>query len=455
MFSFETIVAPATASGEGSVGIVRLSGPRASAMLAAVFSGHTPVAAMASHRLYYGRLLNSDGLLVDSVLAVVMNAPRSYTGEEVVEVHCHGGSQVLRSVLDLFLHQGARMADPGEFTRRAFLNGRIDLSQAEAVIDVIRARSERAGRVALAQLEGRLSQQLYAYTSELKQALALLEAHIDFPDDEVGSLDLSLLVSSTTFVKKSMQSLVDSFDTGRVLRDGMSVLILGRPNVGKSSLLNSLLGEQRAIVTPIAGTTRDTLEEQLVLAGFPVRLIDAAGVRDTEDPIELEGVARAREKAGSADLVLLVVDGSLSLCKEDELAVSLCRPASTLVVVNKCDLPVVVDVTALSSFVETVEVSTRSGEGLDSLRRAIADLLDSSPFSGDEGLIVTERRHLDALLLAIAALGRFSLAAENGQPLECLAMDLRDALSSLGLITGETTPDEILDQIFSRFCIGK
>lgn len=455
MFSFDTIVAPATACGEGSVGIVRLSGPRAAAMLAAVFSGRTPVATMASHRLYYGRLLNSDGLLIDSVLSVVMNAPHSYTGEEVVEVHCHGGVQVLRSVLNLFLHQGARMADPGEFTRRAFVNGRLDLSQAEAVIDIIRARSERAGRIALAQLEGSLSQQLYTYSSELTQALALLEAHIDFPDDEVGSLDLSMLVASTSSIKKSMQSLADSFDMGRVLRDGLSVLILGRPNVGKSSLLNALLGEQRAIVTSIAGTTRDTLEEQLVLAGFPVRLIDAAGIRDTEDPIELEGVTRAQEKAGSADLILLVVDGSVPLCKEDQLAISLCRPASTLIVVNKCDLPIVVDVSTLPSFVVTVEVSTRSGRGLESLRRAIVDLLASGPFAGDEGVVVTERRHLDALLLAIAALGRFSLAAGSNQPLECLAMDLRDALASIGLITGETTPDEILDKIFSSFCIGK
>ena len=308
MLNFDTIVAPVTPPGEGGVGIVRLSGPQAVTYLKESFRCKTKHEEFESHRLYYGQLFNTHEVRLDEVLAVVMRSPRSYTGEDVVEVHCHGGIQIMRSVLDLFLAAGARMAAPGEFTQRAFLHGRLDLSQAEAVVDVIKARSERSGQVALDQLEGHLSRKIYAYSDQLKSALALLEAHIDFPDDEVGSLDLSSLVEPIRGQVDEMVALANSFDVGRVLREGVSILILGRPNVGKSSLMNALLGESRAIVTSVAGTTRDTLEESLVLAGFPVRLIDAAGVRETDDPIEKEGVRRASSKARSADLILLVVD---------------------------------------------------------------------------------------------------------------------------------------------------
>ena len=455
MQPFETIVAPATAPGEGSIGIVRLSGVHAVALLEEVFSGKTPVQNMSSHRLYRGRLLNREQRIVDSVLVVIMRAPHSYTGEDVVEVHCHGGSQVLRGVLDLFLECGAVMAAPGEFTKRAFLNGRLDLAQAEAVIDVIRARSERSGRVALSQLEGRLSRQIHAFADELKQSLALLEAHIDFPDDEVGSLDLPALIRPINRLHGDICELTETFDTGRILREGLSLLILGRPNVGKSSLMNALLGEARAIVTPIPGTTRDTLEENLVLAGVPLRLIDSAGVRDTEDVVEREGVRRAREKASAADLVLLVVDGSESFTEEDRLAMSLCQPETTLAVVNKSDLPRRFSVQELGCIADHVEISTLSGDGLDGLKEAIVDKVRGGHGPDEEGLVVSERRHRDALLRASRALERLVAAANSRDPLECLAMELRDALAALGEITGETTPDEILDQIFSRFCIGK
>lgn len=456
MLSSDTIVAPVTPPGEGGVGIVRLSGSRASEFLKQVFRPSGAAVEMESHRLYHGHLLALDGNPVDEVLAVVMRAPRSYTGEEVVEVQGHGGTQVLRAVLDLFLAVGARMAAPGEFTQRAFLNGRLDLAQAEAVIDLIKARSDRAGRVALAQLDGHLSRTIYSYSDQLKESLALLEAHIDFPDDEVGVLDLDALLAPVSVLTDEMKMLVDSFDLGRALRDGISVLILGRPNVGKSSLMNALLGESRAIVTDVAGTTRDTLEESLVLAGYPVRLVDAAGVRNTDDPIELEGVRRAQEKALSADLVLLVVDGSKPLDSEDFVAYELCSPEKSLLVVNKSDQAQGCDLTRLDNFRSHVPVSAKHGFGLENLRDAIVDHLNSESGAGaDEGVVVTERRHRDALLQGIASLDNLVGSAREHAPLECLAMDLREALAALGLITGETTPDEILDQIFSRFCIGK
>jgi tRNA modification GTPase len=455
MLSFDTIVAPATPPGEGGVGIVRLSGPCSVEILGSVFRGKRTINRMESHHLYHGHLLDGSGSLVDEVLAVIMRGPRSYTGEDVVEVHCHGGTQIQRCVLDLFLATGARMALPGEFTQRAFLNGRLDLAQAEAVVSLIGARSERASRVALAQLDGTLSQRVYQYSSRLKDSLALLEAHIDFPDDEVGTLDLSSLSAAVKNLSSEMSCLMESFDLGRVLREGIGVLILGRPNVGKSSLMNALLGEPRAIVTEVAGTTRDTIEEQLVLVGFPVRLVDAAGVRYTEDPIEREGVRRAREKAAVADLVLMVVDGASRLNNDDLLALELCKSDKTLVVVNKCDQAQIADLSCFSAFPQ-VFVSAKYGLGLSVLRDSIANHFSSDTgFSGDEGVIVTERRHRDALLQAIVALERSLASLTASLPFECLAMDLRDALGALGLITGETTPDEILDQIFSRFCIGK
>ena len=456
MLSFDTIVAPATPPGEGGVGIIRISGPQAVDFLGVTFHGKANVTEMESHKLYHGQLVNRDDERVDEVLAVIMRAPRSYTGEDVVEVHCHGGVQILRSVLDLFLDAGVRMARPGEFTQRAFLNGRLDLAQAEAVIEVIRARSERASRVALDQLDGHLSREIYSFSQQLKQSLALLEAHIDFPDDEVGALDLPRLLAPLQQIALEVETLAGSFNVGRVLREGVSVLILGRPNVGKSSLMNAILGESRAIVNEQAGTTRDTLEEQLVLAGFPVRLVDAAGVRDTDDPVEQEGVRRAREKATAADLVLMVVDGSCPLTDQDVLALELCHPDKTLVVVNKSDQAQCCDLNRLARFPCRVEVSAKYNLGLDNLSAAILEILKSDTVSlGEEGVVVTERRHRDALLLARDALKQLVVSVSASAPLECLAMDLREALSALGLITGETTPDEILDQIFSQFCVGK
>ena len=451
----DTIVAPATPPGEGGVGILRLSGAQAETLLARTFHGRIAPSAMLSHRLYHGRLCRSDGSALDEVLAVIMRAPHSYTRENVVEVHCHGGSQLLRSALDLFLAAGARLARPGEFTQRAFLNGRLDLSQAEAVAALIAARSEQAARAALAQLDGRLSRQLEHYTTQLRELLLLLEAHIDFPDDDLGALDLPALTGRAAAVQAEMVRLLATFDTGRALREGLSVLILGRPNVGKSSLLNALLGEARAIVTEIPGTTRDTVEEQLVLGGFPLRLVDTAGVRHTADPIEQEGVRRARDKAAAADLVLLVVDASQPLHAEDQMAMALAPPERTVLVLNKCDLPAVPAAAECASFPRQVVISARHGCGLAALQAAIvAHLGGVSDVAGD-GVILTERRHREALAAASAALDDFLVTASTGAPLECLAFDLREALAALGQITGETTPDAILEQIFSRFCIGK
>jgi tRNA modification GTPase len=434
---------------------VRLSGPAAQRLLAEAFRGRLDPSAMVSHHLYRGRLVRVDDSPVDEVLAVIMRAPHSYTGEDVVEVHCHGGGQVMRSTLDLFLAAGARLAHPGEFTQRAFLNGRIDLAQAEAVAALIGARSEQAARLALAQLDGKLSLRLQRYAMELRDLLTLLEAHIDFPDDDLGPLDRPALAERVTAVREDMEQLLETFDSGRALREGVRVLILGRPNVGKSSLLNALLGEARAIVTAIPGTTRDTVEEQLVLGGLPLRLVDTAGVRDTIDPIEQEGVRRARDKAAAADLILLVIDASQALTAEDRMAMALAPPERTVLVRNKSDLPEGCALEELRVFARQVVVSARDGNGMAALEAAVVGFFcGHSAAAGDE-VILCERRHREALAEALLLLKGLLKGQIGGAPLECLAMDLREALSALGRITGETTTDDILEQIFGRFCIGK
>jgi len=452
----DTIVAPATPPGEGGIAILRLSGPRAEAVLDAVFRGRVAASAMASHRLYHGRLCRADGTALDDVLAVLMRTPRSYTGEDVAEIHCHGGSCLLRAALDLCLAAGARLARPGEFTQRAFLNGRLDLAQAEAVAALIAARSEQAARAALAQLDGRLSNLLHRFTADLRDLLTLIEAHIDFPDDDLGGLDLIAVDERAAVIRAAMNRLLATFDTGRALRDGVSVLILGRPNVGKSSLLNALLGEARAIVTEIPGTTRDTVEEHLVLGGIPLRLVDTAGVRDTVDPIELEGVRRARDKVAAADLVLLLVDSSQPLSAEDRMAMALAPPERTLLVRNKCDLPVGTEAADLAGFQRQVTVSAKHGHGMTDLEAAVVDFFSGGASAAlEEGVVLTERRHREALADALVAIERLRVASSAGRPLECLAMELREALDALGRITGETTPDDILERIFQQFCIGK
>ena len=456
MRSAETIVAVATPPGEGGIGIIRLSGPLAESYLDQLFRSSCPVSERRSHHLYLGYLHDSAGVMIDEILAVVMRTPHSYTREDVVEVHCHGGMLVIRRILDAFLEVGARLAGPGEFTQRAFLNGRMDLSQAEAVIDLIRSRSESAGRVALAQLDGLVSRTVKEMTEYLSDLLSHVESHIDFPEEDIDFAEISYMDDQAAKLYRQITSFLEHFDMGRILREGLSVLILGKPNVGKSSLLNRLLGEARAIVTDIPGTTRDTIEENLVLDGIPIRLIDTAGVRDTNDPVEAEGVSRARDKVSSADLILLVVDGSRPLDDEDYLAYDACREGKVLLVRNKADKPQTLlseDFAGLPS----VLLSCQSGDGFSHLKEQMLILLRGTSTPGDvaQEIVFSDRRHRDALLRSKDALDRFRSALSQGLSPEFFALELREALDALGEITGKTTSVDILDRIFLRFCIGK
>jgi tRNA modification GTPase len=454
MSNEETIVAPATPPGEGGVGIIRISGPGAENALLRSFRPHRPLESLQSHRLYYGQVCDRDDRVIDEVLAVLMRGPHSYTREDVAEIHCHGGSQVIRAILKLFLDQGLRLARPGEFTLRAFVNGRLDLARAEAVIDLIRSRSEGARSVAVGQLQGRLSARIHHFRERLADLLSLVESHIDFPEDDIEAPILIELSSSAEQLGQEMDLLLNTFDSGRLLREGLSVLILGRPNVGKSSLLNRLLGESRAIVSEIPGTTRDTIEEVLVLGGVPLRLIDTAGMRDSDHPVEVEGISRAKAKIDGADLVLLVVDGSRPLLDDDLVSLSACAHRPTLLVVNQADralLPLPESFQSLPS----IHVSAATGEGLEALQSAIVSSFQGGAGDPGETILLSDQRHYQALRGARSALQAFLSEMRAGSSPEFLAMELRESLGALGEITGETASEDILERIFSRFCIGK
>lgn len=455
LFANDTIVAPATPPGSGGIAIVRLSGPKAVALLRQIFFPSCHTATLAPRRLYHGHLRDhARQMTMDEVLAVVMPGPHSYTGEDVAEIHCHGGPLVVRSIVDDLLACGCRLAHPGEFTQRAFVNGRIDLSRAEAIADLIQARSSGAMQIALAQLGGRLQLEVESYRSVLAELLSFVELHIDFFDEDIAHPDFSQVRLSGENLSMRMEQLLAGFDQGRVLREGVSVLIVGRPNVGKSSLLNALLGESRAIVSDIPGTTRDTIEEPVVIGGLPLRLVDTAGIRETFDPVEAEGVRRARERLASADLVVLVIDSSHPLTSDDHLAMSACVDRRVIVALSKADLPRYRHDPALFPG-PVVELSVHSGTGLDELRQQVSSTFLTSSDASPESFFLADRRHRAAVLRAHAALTRFLAGLEVNASAEFLSADLRDALSAVGEVTGETTPDEILELIFSRFCIGK
>jgi tRNA modification GTPase len=455
MYVEDTIAAIATPVGCGGIGIIRVSGSDASSIADKVFIKQGN-GGFDSHRFYYGRIVDpADGSLIDEGMAVLMLAPRSYTREDVLELHCHGGYLLVQRVLDACLRAGARLSHAGEFTRRAFLNGRIDLCQAESIIDLINSRTEMSLAFAQSQREGALSARLAEISGLLKNVLALTEAFIDFPEEDLDDAVLGQIELLVNQSRDGLVSLLNSFDQGRVIRDGIAVLLAGKPNVGKSSLLNALTLEQRAIVSHIPGTTRDVIEEIISIDGLPVRIIDSAGIRHSHDEIEQEGIRRSLEKMALADLVLFMVDGSQSLDDQDRDLLSALSDKRFITVINKSDLPLILDETELPSGVPTVHLSTKDGSGVDQLRSVIFDSFMGDQVSSRDHIAITTVRHRDIIARALVGLDRFSNQIGTGVSGELQAIDLRDTLAAIGEITGETTPDAILDIIFSSFCIGK
>jgi tRNA modification GTPase len=452
----DTIAAISTPPGEAGIGIVRLSGPQAEDIARQLFRPRRPREPWQSHRLYLGHILDSRGHVLDEVLLTLMRAPHTYTREDVVEIHCHSGFAVLKAILGEVLARGARLARPGEFTLRAFLAGRLDLSQAEAVLEVIQARTQASLRVAAAHLAGGLGKRLGELRSTLLNILAQVEAALDFPE-EAAELSPQELREELAGPLEELEKLLATYRQGRLLREGVRVVLAGRPNVGKSSLLNRLLDADRAIVTDIPGTTRDVIEETISLAGIPLRLSDTAGLREARDLVEELGVARSRERLAQADLILLLVDAGAPLSSEDAQTLEDLAQRPVLIVLNKIDLPQQLKVEDLRPYSSqpVVEISALTGQGLANLEQTMMDLVLAGGVQA-AGEIVTQARHAELLRQAQAALFRGRELLEQAEPpWELLAFEVLEALQALGEITGEAVADAVLDQIFEQFCIGK
>ena len=456
----ETISAVITALGEGAVGIVRMSGEQALAVGETLFKAASgkKLAEYKPNTMVYGHVYDQDGSLVDEVLAVFMQGPRSYTAEDVVEIQCHGGLQSLKKILQLTYAAGARPAEAGEFTKRAFLNGRIDLTQAEAVMDIIRSRSEASLKLAARQQQGQLAKELRGLRSALVDVVVNLEAVIDYPEEDIEDVTYGRVQESIASCNDAIDSLLAHAHTGKILREGLRTAIVGKPNVGKSSLLNALLKEERAIVSQYAGTTRDVIEEQLLLDGVPLVLADTAGIRSTEDFVEKIGVEKSRQLLQDAELVICVVDGSEGLTAEDEAILAAASGKPCVIIVNKSDLGLAVDLEELKERFGQDKVMTLSAKtltGVEAFSAWLKDYVYGSEGALSDGAYVQNARQERLLREARQSLEDASQAAAAMLPYDCIEIDVRTAIDLLGEITGDTVQDEIINEIFSRFCIGK
>lgn len=457
----DTIAAISTPIGEGGIGIVRLSGDQAIEIVDTFFqaASGTTLKDVTSHTLLYGSIVDpKTGRKIDEVLTTLLRRPRTYTREDTVEINCHGGIVALHQTLLLALESGCRLAEPGEFTKRAFLNGRIDLAQAEAVIDVIRSRTAVSLQIAMRQLEGRLSQKVTELREALLNVQAHLEAAIDFPEEDLSPFSGQHLQQEIERILRETDRLLDNAEGGQVYREGIKVAIVGRPNVGKSSLLNALARESKAIVTSIPGTTRDIIEEVVSIRGIPLRLRDTAGLGEPGDEIEQIGMELSRKSIQAADLVLYVADGSEPLAAEDLSIISEIKHKKTLAVVNKIDLPERIEEKRLRQVLEPeklVRISALNGDGLDDLEQAVVDLVFAGKVFSLDDTLVSNVRHQHALNKTVENLKEATGAIANNFPEEITATAVKDALDSLGEIVGETVTEDLLDKIFSEFCIGK
>ncbi|HEX2578878.1 MAG TPA: tRNA uridine-5-carboxymethylaminomethyl(34) synthesis GTPase MnmE [Rhabdochlamydiaceae bacterium] len=443
----ETIAAIATPPGEGGVAIVRISGDQALTVAEKIYSGK--IRSYQSHTIHFGKIMK-EGQVVDEVLLVVMKNPRSYTGEDTVEIHCHGGSLISKRVLQTILDAGARAALPGEFTFKAYMNGKLDLAQAEAVQELIAAKNDLALHAAEHQLSGALSKKIECFQKELVDIAAILEAWVDFPEEGLEFTSFEEVILSLESTRKKMELLNQTFDEGKIVHEGLTMCLSGAPNVGKSSLMNALLGKERAIVTAIPGTTRDLLEADLRIGGLHFRLVDTAGIRATDEIVEQEGIRRSHQALIDADLILLVLDASRGVQAIDQELLKIAPPHKTLVVWNKVDLPA-----AHPKPEHALEVSAKEGKGLENLRQAIDQKIWRVGPPSKEEIVITNERHHQALNQAIASIELVINGLKNKISAEFVAADMRRALLELGTIIGTDITEDILSAIFSKFCVGK
>ncbi|HCY7154978.1 TPA: tRNA uridine-5-carboxymethylaminomethyl(34) synthesis GTPase MnmE [Staphylococcus aureus] len=456
----DTITSISTSMGEGAIGIVRLSGPQAVEIADKLYKGKHLLNDVPSHTINYGHIIDPESKeVVEEVMVSVLRAPKTFTREDIIEINCHGGILTINRVLELTMTYGARMAEPGEFTKRAFLNGRIDLSQAEAVMDFIRSKTDRASKVAMNQIEGRLSDLIKKQRQSILEILAQVEVNIDYPEyDDVEDATTEFLLEQSKEIKQEINRLLDTGAQGKIMREGLSTVIVGKPNVGKSSMLNNLIQDNKAIVTEVAGTTRDVLEEYVNVRGVPLRLVDTAGIRETEDIVEKIGVERSRKALSQADLILFVLNNNEALTQEDYTLYEVVKNEDVIVIVNKMDLEQNIDINEVKDMIGNtplIQTSMLKQEGIDELEIQIRDLFFGGEVQNQDMTYVSNSRHISLLKQARQTIQDAIDAAESGVPMDMVQIDLTRTWEILGEIIGETASDELIDQLFSQFCLGK
>lgn len=456
----DTITSISTPMGEGAIGIVRLSGPQAVEIADKLYKGKHLLNDVPSHTINYGHIIDPESKeVIEEVMVSVLRAPKTFTREDIIEINCHGGILTINRVLELTMTYGARMAEPGEFTKRAFLNGRIDLSQAEAVMDFIRSKTDRASKVAMNQIEGRLSDLIKKQRQSILEILAQMEVNIDYPEyDDVEDATTEFLLEQSKEIKQEINRLLDTGAQGKIMREGLSTVIVGKPNVGKSSMLNNLIQDNKAIVTEVAGTTRDVLEEYVNVRGVPLRLVDTAGIRETEDIVEKIGVERSRKALSQADLILFVLNNNEALTQEDYTLYEVVKNEDVIVIVNKMDLEQNIDINEVKDMIgdtPLIQTSMLKQEGIDELEIQIRDLFFGGEVQNQDMTYVSNSRHISLLKQARQTIQDAIDAAESGVPMDMVQIDLTRTWEILGEIIGETASDELIDQLFSQFCLGK
>ncbi|MGV3042521.1 tRNA uridine-5-carboxymethylaminomethyl(34) synthesis GTPase MnmE [Staphylococcus rostri] len=460
MEQLDTITSISTPMGEGAIGIVRMSGHDAVAIADKLYKGKQKLEQVPTHTINYGHIIDPEtGDVVEEVMVSVLRAPRTFTREDIVEINCHGGILTINRVLELTMTHGARMAEPGEYTKRAFLNGRIDLSQAEAVMDFIRSKTDRASKVAMNQIEGRLSTLIQQQRQSILEVLAQVEVNIDYPEyDDVEEATTEFLLERSREIKEAIQQLLDTGVQGKIMREGLSTVIVGKPNVGKSSMLNNLIQSNKAIVTEVAGTTRDVLEEYVNVRGVPLKLVDTAGIRETEDIVERIGVERSRKALQEADLILFVLNNNEALTQEDRQLYDAIKNEDVIVIVNKTDLDRRLDIDEVQQMIgdkPLIETSMQTQQGIDALELQIRDLFFDGTVQNQDMTYVSNSRHISLLKQAKQAIQDAIEAAEAGVPMDMVQIDLTRTWELLGEIIGESASEELIDQLFSQFCLGK
>ena len=454
----DTIAAVATAYGEGGIGIIRISGEKSLDILEEIFEFHG-IEEIVNRRMTYGKIVDRDnGQTIDEVLAVYMKGPATYTAEDVVEINCHGSTVSLRKTLSLVLRKGARLAEPGEFTKRAFLNGRIDLSQAEAVIDVVKAKTDKSFDVALSQLEGGLSSYIRDIRQNLLDLLVDITVNIDYPDEDIEEITYDKLEINIKQIGDMIEKLLSTASSGRMIREGIRVAIAGKPNVGKSSLMNGLLRETRAIVTEIPGTTRDTIEEALSIRNIPVYLIDTAGIRETSDKVEKLGIEKSKEAFNNADFIIFIMDGSEEISSEDEEIIEYLKERKCLLLINKKDLEQKIDSVQIRNMLpnsQIIKTSLINGDGIEEIENAVEELVYGGEITQSESMMVNNIRHINLLTDSFNSLEDALQMAVNREALDFIEIDVKNAYELTGEIIGESVNDDIINEVFARFCLGK